>query len=137
MSKAYVITSAELYHAALGSKTLSFEPLLLEMGHRVCGLSPKGAKIVSYVPKNPKEQYFVGCFYKIIHENLLPGPQLRRMNATAMNKMAELVNNIEYEYQPDSLWIWLRNSFTRASSTALLGSQNPLAVDKSLIDHFW
>jgi hypothetical protein len=154
-SKAYVIASPELTQSALRSKNLSFEVSKVNFAEHMFGGLPEDAKkILKNLPDDPKEPSFMRDFHKVrrrhlaqlqkltnvasqtVHENLLPGPKLQLMNNMALRDIATQMNGIQDEYN-DNLWIWLRNSFTIASSNALFGEHNILAKSPSLIDGFW
>jgi len=135
-SKMYVIAAPELQQMALRSQTLDFDPFIVEFGVRLTGCGPEAAKIFRYVPEDPKEMNFLKAFHKALHEHMLPGPKVQRMNASMLGTMAKEVNDIQDEFK-DSLYIWLRDIFSVATATAVFGSNNPWAKDRGLIDSFW
>lgn len=136
-SKTYVITSPNLIQSAFRQKTLSFEPFVKEFADRMIGIGPEQMKIVAYSPENEKDPSFLQGFHKEIHENLLPGPRLQGLNVTMLSEIANMMNQIDNVFCPQSFYLWIRHTFTRATSRSLFGSQDPLQSDPSLIDSLW
>lgn len=137
--KMYVLTSLPLFQSAmLRAKELQFEPIMAESGARLHDLSPRAMKIWGHVPADRKESSFLREVHKASIEQMKPGPVLQRMNAAVLRNLAAEFNGIGTgRVEKDSLWLWLRDSFTLATSTALFGSENPLKSDSSLIKSFW
>jgi hypothetical protein len=67
---------------------------------------------------------------------MVPGPKVQRMNASMLGTMAKEVNGIQDELK-DSLYFWLRDILSVPTATAIFGSNNPWAKDRSLVDSFW
>jgi len=84
-----------------------------------------------------KEPYMMGDFHKAIHEGLAPGPALDRMNSRMLSTVATCVNELQQEFEPESLYLWLRTEFTKATSSSLFGTHDPFLTDPSLIDSLW
>ena len=79
---------------------------------------------------------FVPEFVKGIHGAML-GEHLYKMNADALNNVADTLNEMNGVFEVDSLYIWLRGVLTMATCNALLGSHNPMIADPSLVDSLW
>jgi hypothetical protein len=135
-SKMYIIAAPELQQIALRSQNLDFDSVIVEFGIRLVGCGPEAAKIFKHVPEDPKEMPFLRAFHKALHEHMVPGPKVQRMNASMLGTMAKEVNGIQDELK-DSLYFWLRDIFSVATATAVFGSNNPWAKDRSLVDSFW
>lgn len=135
-SKMYIIAAPELQQVALRSQNLDFNPFIVEFGIRLVGSGPEAAKIFRQVPEDPNEMPFLRAFHKALHEHMVPGPKVQCMNASMLGTMAKEVDGIQDELN-DSLYVWLRDIFSVATATAVFGSNNPWAKDRSLIDSFW
>ena len=136
-AKMYVITSPPMIQAAMRTKTLSFDPLALLLTDRLLGYSPSAMEIVSSPKKNEKGFSFMGDMHNAMHESLIPGPALHSMNAKVLGVIAADLMKIGPDFETRPLWLWLRNTFTIATTTALFGEKNPLTNDPALIQKFW
>jgi hypothetical protein len=56
------------------------------------------------------------------------------MNAKLLSEVAESLSNIPDVFEPDSLYLWLRKTFTLAVTPALFGEHNPFLIDQQLVD---
>lgn len=87
-------------------------------------------------PATEKEPHILREFDKVIHESLM-GDSLHKTNISALDAIALSINGIVNSFAPDSLFLWLRNTLTMATSDALFGSKNPLKTNPSLVDSLW
>lgn len=83
-----------------------------------------------------RNEYMVDT-HNSLHTSMFPGPGLWEMNARVLEKVAEMVNVIDSEFEERNLWYWLRDSFTMATSEALFGVHHPLAKHPSLVQAAW
>lgn len=72
-----------------------------------------------------------------LHMSMTPEMGLWDMNAKVLERIAEMVNKIEDEGEEMSLWGWVRDGFTKATSEALYGDFHPLAEDPGLVEAVW
>jgi hypothetical protein len=76
--------------------------------------------------------------HKASVEMMKPGPVLQRMNAAVLRNLARELNGIGTKgVEKASLWLWLRDEYTLATSTALFGSRNTLKENLQLVQSFW
>jgi len=136
-SKLYVLTSPTYLQSALRAKELQFEPILAESGARLHALSPAAMEIWERVPRDKKERTFLRDVHRVSIEQMRPGVALQRMNAAVLGRLAYEFNGIAERVEKGSLWLWLRDGFTLATSTALFGERNPLRQDRALVQSFW
>ncbi|KAL2061782.1 hypothetical protein VTL71DRAFT_7160 [Oculimacula yallundae] len=128
--KLYVITSPALVQSAYRNKNLSFDPFMKEFAQKMLQLSEE----VMVPLKN--DPGFIPDMVKVIHGSML-GEHLYKMNADALNDVAITINKLTDTFNPDSLYLWIRETLTMATCNTLLGSHNPMKDDKSLVDALW
>ena len=132
----YVITDPALVQSALRSKDLSLEPFMIGFAQSMLGLSDETMQPVRYNPLDEKEPTLLGDMFQAIHKSM-SGVNLYRMNAEALNYVAGTFNNLGDVTEQHSLWMWLRDTLTLATSTALFGSHNPLIHKPQLRQDLW
>ncbi|XMA16376.1 hypothetical protein WAI453_009167 [Rhynchosporium graminicola] len=59
------------------------------------------------------------------------------MNTFALKDVALTFNEMKDAFEPDSLYLWIRDVLTMATCNSLLGSHNPMKSDKSLVEALW
>lgn len=136
-SKVYVVTHPALVQAAYRAKTLVFEPFIIEAADRMLSISDDGMKQIKHEPENEKEETYMRLIHKSMQETMLPGNSLLQMNARVLAKLADFVNGIGTEWEPKPMYLWLRDTFTLASSATLYGRNDPISADPSLIEPLW
>jgi hypothetical protein len=134
-SKLYVINSASLAQSAFRHKNLSFDPFTLEFAQRMLAISNESMVPIRF-PGDDKTPSFLAEFVKELH-GAMAEKHLGKMNASALQRVANTVNEIGTTFETESLYLWLRNMMTVATSDALFGSRNPLRRDQSLVDAIW
>lgn len=108
---------------------------MVDFAQKMLGISDEGmlpfrAASVDGMPT------FMDAIIKAIHTSML-GEHLHKMNADALNHVAVSINELGEETEVDGLYLWLRQTLTMATTTALLGSHNPMIEDPSLVDDLW
>lgn len=138
-SKTYIITSPTAVQDCLRKKTLAFEPFIQQFAARELLITGDSLKIVKHLPTHEGESYLLGDFHAAIHASLAVGPGLHKMNASVLNSVAGIINSIDgdSDLKVDSFYVWLRDSFTFATSKALFGVHDPFEIDPSLCDAAW
>ena len=119
----YAINSPQLVQAAMRSKALSFEPFIIEFSQNFLGFT---AAEFAVVPR------LLPDFIRALHGAML-GEHLHAMNAKALGHLGGILNAIgggdgDGALEMDNLWKWLQTTVTLATSEALYGHRNPLAV---------
>lgn len=135
--KIYIATSPNVVQSALRSRNLSFDPFSIAFAKRVLNCKTEHLNQMTHIPENDKEECYNNDMHKIYHEPLQPGPELQKMNSRVLEKITEVVNEIGSEFETKDLYMWLRDSFTMATSISMFGSRSPIALDPSLIEPLW
>ena len=138
-SKIYVVTEPLLAQSVFRSKDLSFFPFMVEFSQKMLGVSDETMEPIKNIPKEAENQNdppLLQDFVKEIHTAMM-GEHLHRMNADALNNVADSLNDIGNVLALDSLYLWLRGMMTLATCNALMGSHSPFRTDHSLIDALW
>lgn len=133
--KTYAIWDPALIQSALRQKTLSFEPFAVDFVQTMLGMSDKSYVAFRDTPERPS---LVPEFFEALHLTVR-GEPLHRMNANALNYISDRLDSLSGEKTTDvnNFYIWLRELMTLATTTALLGKDNPLLHDGDLVDHLW
>lgn len=131
----YIITSPALVQAAMRKKSLSLEPLTVGFAERMVGFGPNIMDLMHHPPTNGSESW-LNAQHKP-YDMLAPGAALHDMNARVLNSVADIINSIGPEFETMKFYLWLRKSFTLATTCALFGAHNPLTEDPQLNDSLW
>lgn len=134
-AKLYMVTSPALVQSAFRSKTLSFDPFMVEFAQSMLGVSDETMIPVKDLG-DEKRPGFLDTFVREIHGAMV-GEHLYKMNKDALEEVAKTFNGVGRTFETGSLYIWLRDMMTMATSNALLGSHNPMKDDPSLMDALW
>jgi len=129
--------SPDVVQTALRNRTLSFDPFSMAFAKRVVGAKSEKFLATCYTPKNDKEECYNNDMHRVYHEPLQPGPDLQQTNAAMLRQISNFMNKIGPQYEQKELYMWLRDSFTIATSFALFGSRNPFPSDPSLTTALW
>jgi hypothetical protein len=134
--KTYILVAPGLIHSALKSKTLDFLPIELAFADRMIDMDKRAVEIVNQV-EDGKFPFMEG-FHKVIRGGLMPGSaKLFSLNVEVLKDIARTFNSMDGVFEAESMFLWTRNFFTMATTTALMGPHNPFIEDPSLIDNFW
>jgi hypothetical protein len=137
--KTYVVTSPDLVQSMLRVRddSLSVEPFMINVvAKNLDDQGPEAMKVWAHSPRDTNEPSMLRAVTKTLTKALNPGAQLRSLNLAALNKLSSLLDEIRAPKE-ESLYLWLRNNFTIASTTALFGPHNPMALKTSLVDAQW
>lgn len=118
------------------AKTLSFEQLAVLLSIPMFGYSPLVVDIISSSKTNEKGLTYMGDIHNAMHEPMMPGPALHRMNTCALAAIRDELGKIGKEFETRTLWPWLQETFAMASSESLFGAKNPLR-NPALVRQFW
>lgn len=133
-----MIVSPSLSHIALRSKSLSLEPLSVRIGERLLGLSQHATQTLG-LASNGHWVGSAGIGERRVDfsKNLAPGGDLTSVTQSTGEVLSSIVNEFSNDWVEKDLYNWLRDVVTYATTLALYGSQNPLAIDRTLIDDVW
>lgn len=132
-----MINSPELIQKAFNNpKAFDFDLFVVDASKRLLGMSDADTKLFSERPEAGGPSY-LSALHSLVNSSLAPGHDLSVMNARVESKVASDLNGISVEGTETSLHRWTRDVLTRALSSALYGSDNPIENDRSLIDSLW
>lgn len=116
----------------------NFDSIIIAIAESVVGDSPNVLRLMNESPPGAKEaNRYMADTHASLHESMVPGPGLWEMNGRVLGKVAMMVNSIGSGFEEKTLWYWLRDSFTKATSEALFGIYHPLGKDASLVKDIW
>lgn len=133
--KIHIIADADLNSALHRSKTLTFQPLVLQFGKRLLGVSDFVLDLNRDV--GGKESPYARDTHNYHRSAMQPGPALYHMNAAVLKNIAGLLNTIESEGEEKNVWLWIRDTFANASICAMFGKRHPLSDDPKLVEALW
>ncbi|KAK3319118.1 cytochrome P450 [Apodospora peruviana] len=135
--KAYVLFDRTMIQSAIRHKNLTFDVLGMEFAQRVFGLSDLAMEKL-WGPDHDIETSAAGVTMQRI-KTAMTGQSLFRMNAAALNYIAEHLNSEvgEAGLKVPNLYRWLRDFMTMATAEGLYGSDNPIQKQPDLIDALW
>lgn len=130
--KTYAIWDPALVQSALRQKTLSFEPFAVDFLQTMLGMKEESYRAFREIPELVVE------FFDALHVTVR-GEPLHRMNATALNYISSRLDGMKGSSKVpiDNFYLWLRELMTSATTTALMGRQNPLLKDPQLVNDLW
>jgi hypothetical protein len=139
--KMYVVTKPELIQAVQKQhKTLAFPPIEAKFASKVCGASLEAQAILDKNVNGDEGDYGLSMeSYAAMRAALKPGSQLDDMNRVMIQEIAkslDLVQPFKGESRTVSLYAWLRDVITTATTRAVYGPMNPYD-DKAIADAFW
>jgi len=136
--KSYVLFDRGLITSAIRHRNLTFDIVSMEFAQRVFGLSsPTMEKL--WGPDHDIEKSAAGVTMQRI-KGAMQGQNLYRMNATALNYVAERLNVTGKDgLRVENLYRWLRDFMTMATAEGLYGSGNPLRgnSESEVIEALW
>jgi hypothetical protein len=137
--KTYVIASPDLVQSMLRVRddSLSVEPFMINVvAKNLNDQGPEAMKVWTHIPKGTNEPFMLQDITKAVIKALNPGAELHRLNLAALTKFSSLLDPI-HAPQEDTLYLWLRHTFTIAATTALFGPHNPMTLNPSLAEAQW
>jgi hypothetical protein len=133
--KMYIIVSPQLIQVAMRNKSISFDPVTISFAERMVGYGPNLMDLMHHPPTDGSENWLSAQHRA--YDTLAPGPALNEMNARVLNSVADVLNHVGPVFETKKFYLWIRDSFTFATTTALFGAKNPLAIDTTLNDALW
>ena len=140
--KTYVVSQPNIVNlVSRNAKTISWSPLVTEVGLRLTGASDEARKIVEHNRDGTqgKDSYVVETHDRSIGA-MIPGLEMNRISSVTLNDAWDrFLKPIETEggSLQVSLYGFLRHLFSVSSTTALYGPGNPILQDPSLEQTFW
>ncbi|ETS77997.1 hypothetical protein PFICI_10059 [Pestalotiopsis fici W106-1] len=127
--KMYIINEPSLISAAFRARSLSFDPHLIKTIKYTTPISAKAMDILNSDGFWPR---WVKLFY-----SSMTGTDLFKMNIVVLGDIFRQINYLPLNMEVEDTSIWLRGMLTTSTITALLGKDNPLCKDRSLIAKLW
>lgn len=139
--KMYVVTQPELIQIVQKQhKTLAFPPVEAKFASKLCGASPEAVAILDHNVNGDDGDFGLSMeSYAAMRDALRPGIQLDDMNRVMIQEVAsslDLLQPAKGESRTVSMYSWLRDAITTATTRAVYGPMNPYD-DKSIADAFW
>ncbi|KAF2816431.1 cytochrome P450 [Mytilinidion resinicola] len=135
-SQTYVVTSPALAsQVQRGSKALSFNKLIVEITGRMVSFNSASMSILRGSDRTQSESPFMQGVHEIIYAALTPA-EIKDMSLDVLAQLTQRLNKVTDGEEGD-LFLWVRKQFTVATTHALYGPENPLALDPSLEVPFW
>ncbi|OCL09481.1 cytochrome P450 [Glonium stellatum] len=136
-SRTYVITSPSLAsQAQRASKTLLFNPLIVEVTGRMVGFDNQTMNILRH--KSAKEEgrsVLMDEMHEMIYSVLSP-TEIKDISVGVLQQLTECINEVTGSIETD-LFLWVRSQFTMATTYAIYGPENPFVMNPSLEEPFW
>lgn len=139
--KMYVVTSPDLVQLVQKQhKTLAFPPIEAKFASAVCGASQEAQSILAQNVNGDDGDFGLSMeSYEAMRSALKPGSDLDDMNRSMIREVVKLFDQL----QPDkgesktlSMYAWLRDAITTATTRSVYGPANPYD-DPEIVDAFW
>jgi hypothetical protein len=134
-SKTYIITSPQLVQSVYKSKVASTEPLVTAFAEKMVGFGPNLGHLMRHPPTDGSMRWLHDQDRN--YSTLAPGPALYEMNVRVLESLSADFNTVGASFETKKLYLWLRDTFTTATTKALFGLDNPLIKDPALCDDLW
>ncbi|TGO07540.1 hypothetical protein BTUL_0267g00080 [Botrytis tulipae] len=148
-ARIYVICEPSLIQAAYrNTKAFDFTTFVVDSSKRAFNIGEHGMKIIrgetspDYDPKGPFLNGNNGISYLnenhgLMVEYLGPSGSLLELNKGVLGAVADILNNLDQNSGKVSLYKWMRDTLTLATSASLYGPHDPVSANHSLIDSLW
>ncbi|KAH7303534.1 putative cytochrome P450 [Stachybotrys elegans] len=137
--KMYVVTKPDLIQQAQKQhRTLAFPPIAAKFATTVVGLSKEAQVILADNVNGDDGDHGLSMeTYTAMRVALKPGPELDDMNRAMLAEINKMLHQLSAETGTKlSLYAWLQDSLTVATTRAIYGPMNPFE-DKEIADAFW
>jgi hypothetical protein len=114
--------------------------LIAHIEKQFMGFSDNVVKLMKDVPGGPAGQQnspYINDRNLSMHHPLQPGLALKKANAAVLKSVATLVNEFGTDWEEINVRLWLRDSFTKATSRGIYGAAIPITDDPELIQALW
>ncbi|CCD56396.1 hypothetical protein BofuT4_P145650.1 [Botrytis cinerea T4] len=136
-ARIYVICEPSLIQAAYrNTKAFDFTTFVVDSSKRAFNIGEDGMKIIrgetspDYDPKGPFLNGNNGTSYlnenhRLMVEYLGPGGSLLELNKGVLGSVADILNKLDQNSEKVSLYRWMRDTLTLATSASLYGPHDP------------
>ena len=136
--KVYVVTSPELVNSVnRNSKVLAFNPFIAQLGKRITGHDDATGLIIQHNLNGENGPGYVTEIHDGTVAALGDTNSVEKITSSMLQELMPYLDRLEPGIDFD-LFLWLRRTVTRCTTTAIYGSRNPLTRDaEKLDDAFW
>ncbi|OCK79732.1 cytochrome P450 [Lepidopterella palustris CBS 459.81] len=136
-SRTYVVTSPNLAsQVQRASKTLQFNPLIVEMTNRMLKFDDHTMKVLrENGSTNGGQLGFMDSLHEMTYTVLSP-EGIKEISDIVLQQLSERINSVTEPIEID-LFLWVRKQFTIATTYTFYGPENPFVIDPSLEQPFW
>lgn len=139
--KMYVVTRPELIQTVQKlHKTLAFPPIEAKFASKICGTSLEAQAILSRNVNGDDGDFGLSMeSYAAMRDALKPGSELDGMNRIMLQEITKSLDTLQPtrgESRKISMYAWLRDAITTATTRSAYGPKNPYD-NKAIADAFW
>lgn len=146
-ARIYVICEPSLIQAAYrNTKAFDSTTFVVDSSKRAFNIGESGMRIIrgetspGYDPKGPflngsNGKSYPNEHHKLMVEHMGAGGSLLELNKGVLGAVAESLNELGQNSGKVSLYKWMRDTLTLATSVSLCGPQDPVSADHRLIDY--
>ncbi|KAI0390025.1 cytochrome P450 [Xylariaceae sp. FL0594] len=141
--KMYVVTKPELVQSVQKQhKVLAFPPIEANFASTVCGASQEAQAILAKNVNGDEGDFGLSMeSYEAMRSALKPSPELDDMNRSMIREVTKSLDQLQPSLSRGgsrtlSLYAWLRNAITTATTRSVYGPMNPYD-DPEIVDAFW
>ncbi|RYC54132.1 hypothetical protein CHU98_g12077 [Xylaria longipes] len=140
--KMYVVTKPELVQSVQKQhRTLAFPPIEAKFASTVCGASKEAQTILAKNVNGDDGDFGLSMeSYEAMRSALKPGSDLDDMNRSMIQEIVKLLDQLQPSYNGESkrlsMYAWLRDAITTATTRSVYGPMNPYD-DPEIVDAFW
>ncbi|KAI0378109.1 cytochrome P450 [Hypomontagnella monticulosa] len=139
--KMYVVTKPDLIQTVQKQhKILAFPPIEAKFASTVCGTSAEAQAILNKNVNGDEGDFGLSMeSYAAMRAGLKPGSEIDDMNRIMIQEIAkslDLLQPAKGESRKVSMYEWLRDAITTATTRSVYGPMNPYD-DKAIADAFW
>ncbi|CAD6447684.1 658df175-1cd2-41ff-bbae-f4818510a6a1 [Sclerotinia trifoliorum] len=148
-ARVYVVCEPSLIQAAYrNTKAFDFTTFVVDSSKRAFNIGENGMKIIrgetspDYDPKGlplngNNGRSYLNENHGLMVEYLGPGESLLELNKGVLGAVAEFLNELGQNPGKLSLYKWMRDTLTLATSASLYGPHDPVSANHRLIDSLW
>ncbi|KAH0423409.1 prostacyclin synthase [Colletotrichum camelliae] len=133
--KMYIIKDPQLSQVAMRNKALSLIPFMAEFAEKMVGFGPNIMNLFHHPPTDGSLPWTDDQHRS--YAPLSPGPDLLEMNTYVLKRISRTINSVGPEFETKTLYLWLRDAFTKATLGSLFGDENSLTTSPTLIQDLW
>jgi hypothetical protein len=139
--RVYVVTSPPIINLIQrNSKTLAFEPIVVQLTDRIATMDPGTKDIIARYYDSPikeeKEKSLLLRMHDFHIVELGPGGFLEELSFTQLSNMAQMAGEME-DCQEVELFAWIKHMVSESNLLAAYGPKSPFVGRPELVEDFW